>query len=183
MPRSDADERIRAAALDLLRTKGPTAVTIERVAEHTGMARTTIYRRYNDRAEMLTEVLRAIGLPGPAPEPMSGAQRLRWVIASSSAIVVDGIGFGGMAALMTDADPPFTEIFRGVLVAHRAAVAAAVTRGIEEGTLVGGVDIETLIDSIVGSLIAEYARIGAVGDDWAERLVRLHSGLINDSSH
>ena len=40
--RSSRDERISAAALDLLRTKGPAAVTVEAVAARSGVAKTTI---------------------------------------------------------------------------------------------------------------------------------------------
>ena len=42
------DERITAAALDLLRTKGPKAVTVEAVAARAGVTKTTIYRRYEE---------------------------------------------------------------------------------------------------------------------------------------
>ena len=44
--RPSRDERITAAALDLLRTQGPAAVTVEAVAARSGVAKTTIYRRY-----------------------------------------------------------------------------------------------------------------------------------------
>ncbi|WP_254707578.1 TetR/AcrR family transcriptional regulator [Rhodococcus pyridinivorans] len=47
------EQRIADTVLLLLRTKGPKAVTIEAVANVAGMARTTIYRRYRDRSEML----------------------------------------------------------------------------------------------------------------------------------
>ncbi len=53
MPRNPVprDERITAAALDLLRAKGPKAVTVEAVAARADVAKTTIYRRYRDRQE------------------------------------------------------------------------------------------------------------------------------------
>ena len=51
------DQRITAAALELLRTKGPKAVTVEAVAARADVAKTTIYRRYRDRQQMLTAAL------------------------------------------------------------------------------------------------------------------------------
>ena len=59
MPRNPVprDERITAAALELLRAKGPKAVTVEAVAARADVAKTTIYRRYRDRQEMLAAAL------------------------------------------------------------------------------------------------------------------------------
>jgi AcrR family transcriptional regulator len=43
--------------LALLREGGPAAVTMEGVATHAGVAKTSIYRRYRNRGELLTAVL------------------------------------------------------------------------------------------------------------------------------
>ena len=43
--RQDVDDGIADATLALLRTKGPRSVTVEAVAERSGIAKTTIYRR------------------------------------------------------------------------------------------------------------------------------------------
>ena len=47
------DARILSVTLDLLRTKGPRAVSIEAVAATAGIAKTTIYRRYEGRDDLL----------------------------------------------------------------------------------------------------------------------------------
>ena len=50
--------------LALLREGGPSAVTVEGVAARAGVAKTSIYRRHANRAELLTTVLaNAIGVP------------------------------------------------------------------------------------------------------------------------
>ncbi|MBD0859620.1 TetR/AcrR family transcriptional regulator [Gordonia sp. zg691] len=174
---ADSGERIVRSTLELLRTRGPASVTIEAVAAHSGVARTTIYRRYKNRDEMLTAALRDVGTPTAPAGDLSGEDRLRWVVRQAAAMVVDGIGFGGMAALITDADPAFTELFRKVLVEHRARLSAVLTEGAESGTLAAGVDPETLIDAIVGVLVAERARTGAVADDWEGRVVAMFAPI------
>ena len=63
------DQRITAAALELLRTKGPKAVTVEAVALLADVAKTTVYRRYRDRQEMLTAALASLTQPPAPPKP------------------------------------------------------------------------------------------------------------------
>ncbi|KAF0969032.1 TetR/AcrR family transcriptional regulator [Gordonia sp. YY1] len=170
---SDSGAKIITAALELLRTRGPAAVTIEAVAAHSGVARTTIYRRYRNRDEMLTAALLDVGTPSAPDGELSGEDRLRWVVRQAASMVVDGIGFGGMAALITDTDPAFAELFRRVLGEHRTRLAEVLATGTAQGTLADGVDPDTVIDGIVGVLVAERARTGAIGPDWEGRVVAM----------
>src|SRR3954470_13356031 len=67
--RGRSDERISQATLRLLQEGGPQAVTVEGVASLSGVAKTTIYRRFANRREMLQSAL--VGLtdaPEPAPD-------------------------------------------------------------------------------------------------------------------
>jgi AcrR family transcriptional regulator len=168
--RGAADAKIASATLGLLRSKGPAAVTIEGVAAASGVARTTIYRRYADRGEMLAAALIEVGVPEPVDAGASADDRLRWVIDRAGAMIVDGIGLGGIAALITDADPEFAEVFRHILGMHRAVLQQAL-RG--TGGLREGIATETVIDAVVGALVAEHARTGGIADGWQERMFRL----------
>jgi len=51
------DKKITAAALALLREGGPQRVTIEAVSAASGVAKTSIYRRYANSLEMLEGAL------------------------------------------------------------------------------------------------------------------------------
>lgn len=179
--RTAGSAKIARAARELLRTKGPAAVTIERVAALAGVARTTVYRRFSDRDEMLADALKELAdPPGPDEHDISEIGRLRWVVEHASAMVLDGIGFGGYAALLSNADPAFSATFRSVLQAHRRALAEELHAGIDDGSLRLHGDVDTMIDSIVGSLLAQYARTGEIADDWVDRLIALHLGVVVD---
>lgn len=169
-----SESRILAATLDLMRSRGPRAVTIEAVAAHAGVARTTIYRRYADREAMLHAALEVLTEPAPTPSPATPVQRLRWVIVTATDIIVSGIGFGGLAALITHSDPAFSDVFRDVLSNHRSALTRAVEDGIAEGSFRSDLDPDTFVDGIVGFLVAECARTGTISDDYEDRLVRLY---------
>lgn len=162
--------KIHDAALAILRSAGPSAVTVEAVAAASGVAKTTIYRRYRDRAEMLEAALASVVSAGPIPADADGEQRLRWIIDRSLTAVAESLGVGGFAGLLTDADPQFTDIMRNLLVEHRSYLVDALTEGEQLGLFRSGLDAETVVDLIVGASVAERARTGAVADDWAGRI-------------
>jgi AcrR family transcriptional regulator len=166
------DERITAAALDLLRTKGPRAVNVEAVAARAGVAKTTIYRRYRDRDAMLAAALTSLTRPTPPADHSAPLPILEWLIEQSLNAIVAGIGVGGVTALLTEEDPDFTELIRALLVEHRGALANVLRDASLAGEVREDLDVETLLDCIVGAYLAERARSGVVQPGWAKRVLR-----------
>jgi AcrR family transcriptional regulator len=172
---SSRDERITAAALHLLRTNGPAAVTVEAVAARSGVAKTTIYRRYRDRNDMLTAALSSIARP-PRPSDRAGLLPvLEWVIEQSYRAVHNGIGAGGLAALLINEDRDYTRVLRSIVLQHRATLADVIRESIRDGYLRADIDVETVTDCIVGAYLSERARSGTVAPGWTERV--LHTML------
>ncbi|PRC43575.1 TetR family transcriptional regulator [Mycobacterium sp. ITM-2017-0098] len=171
--RRNVDDDISETTLDLLRAKGPRSVTVEAVSARSGIAKTTIYRRHRDRREMLSLALSQVTAPEPLAPDTEAPDRLRWVIKHAVRAVEAGIGFGGFAALLTDDDPEFTALFRKILLDQRAELESVITAGASDGALRSDVDAATLIDAMVGTLIAERARTGRVAPDWETRLFDL----------
>src|SRR5690348_12674345 len=168
-PRQDVDDSIADATLALLRTKGPRAVTVEAVAARSGIAKTTIYRRYSDRRDMLSAALSRVTTPEPLAVQADPPGELRWLIKEAIKTVEVGIGYGGLAALLTDEDPAFTKLFRRILAKQRAELEAVV----DAGSFRADVDAATLVDAIVGAHIAERTRTGRVATGWEQRLFDL----------
>lgn len=166
------DERITAAALELLRTKGPRAVTVEAVALRADVAKTTVYRRYRDRQEMLTAALASLTQPPAPPETSATAPILEWLIDQCYNAIEKGVGVGGVAALLTDEDPAFTKLIRSLLVQHRQALADWLQQESKSKQIRRDLDVETVLDCIVGAYLAERARSGSVKSGWADRVLR-----------
>lgn len=161
-PPDPVGDRILTGALELLRTRGPGAVTMQAVADATGIAKTTIYRRHRHRRDMMAAALQLL-VHQPDMDPhATPEQRLRWAIGQSIEVILHGIGVGGFAALLTNEDPEFSTAFRSLLTTYRAPALAALGCEQAEG--------ETAVDMIVGSYIAEFARTGAVDPDWHDRV-------------
>ncbi|BBX04614.1 TetR family transcriptional regulator [Mycolicibacterium moriokaense] len=171
--RPDVDEGIADATLALLRTKGPRSVTIEAAAARSGIAKTTIYRRHSDRRDMLSAALSRVATPEPLAADAQAPDRLRWLIHEAVKTIEVGIGFGGLAAMLTDEDPEFSKIFRRILGRQRAELESVIDAAKADGSFRTDVDGETLIDAIVGAHIAERARTGRVAAGWEARLFDL----------
>ena len=80
MARSAVDDRICSAALGLLRSRGPAAVSIESVASASGIAKTTIYRRYENSEALLTGAIMSATTAVEIPDGLAAQDALRWVL-------------------------------------------------------------------------------------------------------
>ena len=171
--RESVEDRIAESALQLLRTGGPRSVTVEAVTAHSGIAKTTIYRRHRDRREMLAAVLSRLVTPAPLPVQADTPQRFRWIIRHAIGAIDDGIGFGGFASLLTDDDTEFNTLFRQILVDQRAQLVSVIDASVADGSMRGDIDSQTLLDAIVGAHVADRARNGQFAEDWEDRLFDL----------
>src|SRR4051812_40573207 len=129
------EDGIADSTLVLLRTRGPRAVTVEAVAAHSGIAKTTIYPRHVNRRDMLASALSRLPSPPPLDPETKAPDRLRWVIDHAVETIEDGIGLGGLAAMLTEDDREFTTIFRQLLVDQRSKVAVAIDAGKADGSM------------------------------------------------
>ena len=173
-PRLAATDRaIREAALELLRTQGPSAVNIDAVAGRSGVARTTIYRRYRSRDELMGAVLDGLveaGLPAPTlPVP----EKLRWVLERILVVLEHGIGRGGTAAVLAGRDPAFTTALRERLAEQLGMLRQAMAIDVEAGLLSPRVDPDTLVGLLFGAYLSEVLRYGEPRAGWARRTVEL----------
>jgi AcrR family transcriptional regulator len=132
--RQDVDDGIADATLALLRTKGPRSVTVEAVAARSGIAKTTIYRRHRDRRDMLSAALSRVTTPEPLAAQADAPDRLRWLIKEAVKTIEAGIGYGGLAAMLTDEDPDFTKLFRRILAKQRTELESAIDAGRADGS-------------------------------------------------
>jgi AcrR family transcriptional regulator len=160
---------IQAATLDLLREKGPDAVNVAAVAARSGIARTTIYRRYRDREELLQAALEPVTAKGSPPEDASVPDKLTWVLSRTQEVLADSIGMGGVAALVADSDPDFSAALRASLQSALAPVERQITEDVERGQIGRHVEGDIVINLILGAYLAEVLRYGSPRAEWLQR--------------
>jgi AcrR family transcriptional regulator len=167
--RQSTDDQIIDAALALVREGGPQKVTVESVAARSSVARTTIYRRYRDRDELLKTALHRIADQAVPPEHLSVRDKVRWVLTRVRVILEEGLGRGGVAAVLADSHPQFTEAFRSTLAQHLEPLKTAIAADAENGLLRADVDADVALNLFFGSYLGEVLRYGEPSHDWLDR--------------
>ena len=171
--REETDHDIREAALVLLRQGGPAAVTVEAVATESGVAKTTIYRRYADREAVLRAALKAaIGSPGEPPGS-SPREKIRWALDQMWHQMAEVLGAGGVAAILANTDPRFTDLFRSVLDPYSAALIDLIRTDIAAGKLRADLDPDTTVTLLMGAYLGELLRKGKVDEEFTDRCTDL----------
>jgi len=126
-----SDELILATALDLLAERDYERVTLDEVAVRTGKAKTTLYRRWATKEDLVLAAIRAAGQP-PEAEDLPDLGSLRsdllaivdssWLGGTARRLSI----FGGLASAMrsserlasvirSDVTEPYVEIYRRLL--------------------------------------------------------------------
>ncbi len=150
-PRSqEAHRAILTATLELLGAEGFRGLTIEGVAERAGVGKTTIYRRWPSKTELVAEAIDQIRPPNAPPDSGSLEGDLGGLMRSQRERVGTTPGLRRLIpVLLTEAtqDPAFLKLVtEGVIEPIRDVLRELIRRGIERGELRPDVDEEALVD-------------------------------------
>jgi AcrR family transcriptional regulator len=175
---ADIDRRLATAVLALVRSGGPEAVNVESVAAASGVAKTTIYRRYANRTELLKTVL---GNAIQAPERLaegSVRDKIRFALGQAWRQMAEVLGPGGLSAIVLDADPQFTRLFRAALSPYEDVLVAEIREDVDKGLLRPDVDADGVVSLILGAYLGELIRRGRVDENWMERCLDMIWALL-----
>jgi AcrR family transcriptional regulator len=159
------------ATIDLLREKGPTGVTIEGVATRSGVARTTIYRRFASRRELIAAAIDPVVDRPLPPSDLSLEGKVRWVLEQVVDLFDQRLGAGTVAAIISDADPEFTEALREALERRLEALQAQIRTDIDAGRVSRHVDPDSLVGLLLGAYLGEILRYKTPRGGWTDGIV------------
>jgi AcrR family transcriptional regulator len=171
--RSAVDTRIEEAALDILRNRGPVAVTIEAVSHASGVAKTTIYRRHENRASLLRAIVYSSSTSMLVPDGLSAYEMLHWFLGHARDTIDNVVGRGTVAALLVGDDPEFTGLILGMIRTRSQPLRDALRDRMTLGELRDDLDVELLISLLLGTFMAESIRGKSTGDGWADEVLGL----------
>jgi AcrR family transcriptional regulator len=162
-PRSaQAHESILRAALELLAGVGYRGFSMEAVAARAGVGKATIYRRWTSKDELLKEAIASLSSDFEYVDTGSLRSDFRAMLAL-------GAGGAESAALRFVPQllgelmryPELHAIFRAQLIDTRREVAKQMLRAAEErGEIVAGLDLDLIVDMLVGPMIYRALRSG-----------------------
>jgi AcrR family transcriptional regulator len=170
------EKAILDATRELLAEGGVRELTVERVAARSGVAKTSIYRRWRSKHELALAVLLDM-VENVVATPDLGDTRKELISFVNAAVRILGSTLMGrvMQGLVSDlaTDPDLAAAFRKQVVAMRVAeVRRLVERGIERGDLRPDTDVELTHELLFGPV---YYRLllsgGKLGKGLAARIV------------
>jgi AcrR family transcriptional regulator len=168
-PRNPAvDAPILRAAFRMLIDVGYQAMSIEAVAAEAGVGKTTVYRRYPTKRDLVLAVLNALTTTGPIPTAETRTAIELFVRQSLGApVAVSGVRVMSALLLEEGREPELIETFRRRVLAPRRAVLDGVLRaGVERGEIRPDVDVDVTIEFVAGALIAHRVLALPVDDTW-----------------
>lgn len=177
-----AHQNILCAARTLLEEIGFADLTIEGIAERAGVGKTTIYRRWPNKASVVLDAfIEAATKQLPFPDTGSVQEDLRLQMRRMVKLM-NGTEGRTIATLIggAQADAELAEAFRSQwLTARREEARQIIKRGKGRGEIRADIDPEVLLDALYGPL---YFRLlighAPLTPGYADKLVRLvMSGL------
>ena len=146
-------EVLRATAEELGRV-GYAALRIEDVAARSGVNKTTIYRRWPTKADLVGATLRKIADDQSAPDTGSLRGDLSEHIRSVVAWGTSPTGRGVLRMMQADrADPEVEALVRAIRAENLERRVAPIKRGIARGELPCGTNAELLVELVYSPIV------------------------------
>ncbi|WP_163198568.1 MULTISPECIES: TetR/AcrR family transcriptional regulator [Bifidobacterium] len=172
--RKETDRKIMQATLAIALTKGVGGISIEEIARRSGVAKTTIYRRYNNADDLLRkisalEISSSPELAGLEPTRENLTLMLRRMVER----YVSSVGVKAIGIILTSDDEFFQRLVQQAIRPEEETFATFFQRGIELERFRADLNAKFLFDTMLGSMIACEALRGSVDEDWPERMTAM----------
>lgn len=164
--RAETDRKILQACLQIAITQGIGAVSIEEVAKRSGVAKTTIYRRYRNAEDMLRQVQTLeFGRTPELAELSATRPNLQLMLERIVQHFSSQIGIEAVGMVLSTRNRYFNRIVEQAILPERRRFADFLHRGERAGVLRGGLEAAFLFNTIIGSMIASQALSLRGGED------------------
>jgi AcrR family transcriptional regulator len=167
------DARILSVALEIFRTKGPSAVNIESVAATAGIAKTTIYRRYDDREQLLRAAIESSTNEVQIPDDLSTYETFTWILRDAGFMADNMVGRGAAASIILNDHPESNDMVRNMIKARSVVLTRFLHERVASGDLKPDLDIGLTATILLGALFGQLIRGGELDDAWAESVLSI----------
>jgi AcrR family transcriptional regulator len=153
-------DAVLPAALTVLAERGFASFTMEGVAEAAGVAKSTVYRYWPTRLALLRDALEGLNRqPDAEVESASARARIERLLAHLAAALADSLLSACIPGLIEAAErhPEVAEFLHQYSDRRRAALTAAIRKGIEAGELPAHLDPELAALALSGPIF--YRRL------------------------
>ena len=158
-------ERVLTATAEELSRVGYAALRVDDVAARSGVNKTTIYRRWPSKAELVAAALESISELPAAIDTGSLREDLRASLLQVIAFATEPVGRGVLRMMQTErSDPEGDAIARKLRLEQRKLRVAMVERGIARGELPQSVNAELIVDLVSAPVLSRAVTFGEIVD-------------------
>jgi len=179
-PRSiHADQAILQATLDLLAEMGYQSMSIEAIASRAGVGKTTIYRRYTSKEELVADAIESLREDLPIPNTGSFWGDMDILINHVAKKIDSPLGRQTLALIISTAssNPQFAKVYQTKYTKlRREAFSTVLERAKSRGEIHQDADIDLIIDLLSGSIY--YALVFKPTTESMETYMRRTIGIL-----
>jgi AcrR family transcriptional regulator len=170
------DDDVVRCVFELVDEVGPGGITVEAIAERAGVSKSTIYRRWASKEDLLVDAVAGLvgGLDIPEGEGirevlLHAMGRLKSYMSKTTAGIVLPWMIGEVAR-GSDIGCRYAE---AVIIPGREALARHISDAIDSGELRSDLDVEMAVDMLLGPIIVTKLLGGyrTPSEGWAEDLI------------
>ncbi len=114
----------------------------------------------------------AVGAP-EIPREGTVREKIRVALDQAWRQMTDTLGPGGLAAIVGNSDPEFTELFRAALRPYDKALVARIRDDARAGRLRRDLDADGVVSLMFGAYLGELVRHGRVKRGWLDRCMEM----------
>ena len=161
--------------LEIIGEHGFVGLRVEDVAARANVNKTTIYRRWPTRGDLVIAALTELSTPPTAVETGRLECDLHATFMTATTLRSTSVGRGVVRALIAErGDPEVDRVVQVIKERHRAPARAVLERARKRGDLPKRVDIELLLDVLTGTIHGRLRDCPRPLDSqWVRKVVRL----------
>ena len=155
-PRVERSRRVvLSAALDLLGEVGYGGLTIEAVAARAGVGKSTIYRHWSGKPELVEDAVRTLKAAVAVPPDGTVRERLTAVLQQMARNIADSTWSTCLPAIIDAAerDPEVLAIQRRLSAERRQVLVDLLAEGVAAGEVPAHLDLHLLAECLVGPIM------------------------------
>ena len=155
------DERVRRSRMVVLRTtsellidKGVSGVTVDEVARRSGVAKTTIYRHWRTRSELVVDACSLLSTGQHAPDSGSFESDITILLLNLAHLLKTATWPSVLPSIVDAAerDPELAAVYSQIQLGHAAPYVQVIERGKRKGEVPRALDDATMVAELVGPL-------------------------------
>lgn len=178
--REQTDRKIMRAALKIIISEGVGALSIEEVSRASGVAKTTIYRRYRNTDDLLEQLSSHLAGPICSSEVEGLSQHLEpsresfhQLLELFTSSFDSEMGLKAVGLVLSSSNQRLRGLADQVIEPVRERFEHFMNRGQDTGVFRKEIDLKFIFDTMLGSLLACQALHAADAGHWADHMTAL----------